>query len=1094
MAIQLRRGAYANFDPTKMKPGEVGVVQSGDPIASDGKAAYVAFSAGDVKRLATHDELAGYDADARQAAAAAQAADQNVQRIYLLINQQQTAINQAKEDAEAAAQDAQDTLDSVEASVAAAKAAALQEFSEDAEEVQQELLVEINAKGQQILDITTDANQVAAEALTVAGNAENHMQSLDAKMDDLETALQNVSIDPDDLGLEQDSDTYYVYPTYKGIRSENGIPLASSGGGGGGGGGGGEVISATFTCTNTTGWRSTTVRKGVTSCPVSFTWSSVEDGQPTGAGTIRITVGEVVQSTYQIQQGNVTVDLAPYLTTAGAKKIKIRISDEYDQAKTTTFNITAVDLSLSSTFDASAVYSSAIRFPYTPSGGSISKTVYFIVDGVTIGTQVVTTSGYQMSYTIPAQTHGAHSLRVYYEAVINNETVRSDELYYEFIYVEQLNDTVIITSNLNQNTWEQYSSISIPFMVYNPANLTAATVTISANGTVVATLTDVDRTEHTYAYRANNYGPLTITIACGGVTKTLNLNITESDIDVEAVTEDLALYLTSQGRSNLETNPGVWTYGSGSSQIACTFTDFNWVSDGWVADDDGTTVLRVSGDARLTIPYKIFERDFRTTGKTIELEFATRNVLNYDTPILSCMSNNRGLSLTAQKATMKSEQAEISTQYKEDEHVRISFVTQKMAENRLIFVFINGVASGVKQYPTTDDFSQGTPVDISIGSNDCTIDLYNIRIYDNDLTRFQVVNNWIADTQDGAVMLERYSRNNIYDEYGSITAVNLPSYLPYLIISANVLPMTKTDSYTCSITFVNPLYPSKSFTASNVTIKIQGTSSVGYPRKNYKVKHNDGFVMTATGSTTAKYAMFSDSIPVKTFCYKADMASSEGANNVELVRLYNEICPYKTPAQAANSKVRQGIDGFPMVVFWNDLSTNTTQFMGKYNYNNDKSTEEVFGFDSPDESWEIRINRDLLALFKSDDFTSTSTDVITGETTYNWQTVFEPRYPDTDPIYDDKAQLQEFVSWAASTDTTAATNRTLAEAVTYDGVTYTTDSAEYRLAKFKAEAGDYMELESAIFYYIFTELFLMIDSRAKNAFPSFIGSEVSSTS
>lgn len=32
-------------------------------------------------------------------------------------------------------------------------------------------------------------------------------------------------VDPDDFGLEQDPDTYYVYPTYKGIRSENGIPL-----------------------------------------------------------------------------------------------------------------------------------------------------------------------------------------------------------------------------------------------------------------------------------------------------------------------------------------------------------------------------------------------------------------------------------------------------------------------------------------------------------------------------------------------------------------------------------------------------------------------------------------------------------------------------------------------------------------------------------------------------------------------------------------------------------------------------------------------------------------------------------------------------
>ena len=61
------------------------------------------------------------------------------------------------------------------------------------------------------------------------------MASLDSKMNDIETALENVSIDPDDLGLYQDEDTMYVYPTYRGVRSENGIPLASKGGGGGGG-------------------------------------------------------------------------------------------------------------------------------------------------------------------------------------------------------------------------------------------------------------------------------------------------------------------------------------------------------------------------------------------------------------------------------------------------------------------------------------------------------------------------------------------------------------------------------------------------------------------------------------------------------------------------------------------------------------------------------------------------------------------------------------------------------------------------------------------------------------------------------------------
>lgn len=57
MAIQLRRGAYENFDPQKMKPAEVGVVQSGDPISPDGKAVYVAIQPGDVKRMVTDLEV-----------------------------------------------------------------------------------------------------------------------------------------------------------------------------------------------------------------------------------------------------------------------------------------------------------------------------------------------------------------------------------------------------------------------------------------------------------------------------------------------------------------------------------------------------------------------------------------------------------------------------------------------------------------------------------------------------------------------------------------------------------------------------------------------------------------------------------------------------------------------------------------------------------------------------------------------------------------------------------------------------------------------------------------------------------------------------
>lgn len=57
MAIQHRRGNYADFDPTKMVAGEPAVVLGGDPTSSDGKAAYISFGPGLVKKLATAEDM-----------------------------------------------------------------------------------------------------------------------------------------------------------------------------------------------------------------------------------------------------------------------------------------------------------------------------------------------------------------------------------------------------------------------------------------------------------------------------------------------------------------------------------------------------------------------------------------------------------------------------------------------------------------------------------------------------------------------------------------------------------------------------------------------------------------------------------------------------------------------------------------------------------------------------------------------------------------------------------------------------------------------------------------------------------------------------
>lgn len=57
MAIQTRRGAYNDFDPEKMLPGEWASVTSGDPGANDGRSVYMCFAPGDVKRMATYEDM-----------------------------------------------------------------------------------------------------------------------------------------------------------------------------------------------------------------------------------------------------------------------------------------------------------------------------------------------------------------------------------------------------------------------------------------------------------------------------------------------------------------------------------------------------------------------------------------------------------------------------------------------------------------------------------------------------------------------------------------------------------------------------------------------------------------------------------------------------------------------------------------------------------------------------------------------------------------------------------------------------------------------------------------------------------------------------
>ena len=818
----------------------------------------------------------------------------------------------------------------------------------------------------------------------------------------------------------------------------------------GGSGGGGSSNNAVLTVTNKAGWISKTIAEGA-DCDIAFEWNSVEDGIQTGNGTFMLSVEGSVKLSYELAQGEHTINIGKYLSS-GTNKVLVEIGDVYGNSRLISYTINAVQISISSYFDGTIAYTGDIPFSYTPVG-SVEKKVHFVVDGTEIGTRNVTVSGREVSYTIPAQAHGSHTLEVYFTAEIDGQPVESNHLFYDLICYVEGNNEPIISVATNIVSVKQYSTVAIPFVVYTPNAITSV-VELKDGTTTVSTLT-VDRTQQIWSFKALESGTANLSIVCGETTKPVSFTVTENQIDVSAETENLELYLSSAGRSNNEENPLVWTSGA----VAAQFTGFNLTSDGWKLDDDNNTVLRVAGDARVHIPFNIFETDFRTTGKTIEIEFATRDVLNYDSVILSSWSGDRGIQITAQKATLKSEQSEIFTQYKENETVRIAFTVEKRAENRLLAIYINGIMSGVVQYPSDDDFSQSSPVGISIGSNYCTTDIYCIRVYSNNLSRYQVLDNWIADTQDVETLIERYERNDIFDDYGNIVSAKIPNYLPYMVLNVSKysnLPQSKGDKKTVSGKYVDPLHPERSFAFSNAEIDVQGTSSQYYSRKNYKIKFKGGFAVDGTVKTT--YKLRDTSMPTKEFTFKADVASSEGANNVELARLYDDTCPVKTPPQQTDSRVRQGIEGYPMLMFYGGGSELT--FLGKYNFNNDKGTPEVFGFKSGDESWEVLQNNTEMVIWKDDNFEGDA-----------WKTSFEARYPEDST---NTTNLAAFSSWLKSTDTTAVDSE---------------EEKAARLQKFKTEFGNWCNVDAMLFNYIFTEMFLMVDNRAKNAFPTRYGAD-----
>lgn len=788
----------------------------------------------------------------------------------------------------------------------------------------------------------------------------------------------------------------------------------SAGGGSGGGGGGGSSLRLTAL----TALELTTAVGAETLLAYNFKSSMA------GKGTAKYYVDDILKSTKTINQGNNSFDATQYVIS-GSTQVKIVVTDSAGSSATLEYIVNGVELKLSSTFDDAQAYTGDIDFRFVISGET-SKEVHFVLDGTELET-MTTDSTRQQSFTIPSLSHGLHTFTVYAIAELNGDYLTSNELNYNIIAYEDGATDVIIASKFDTTEATQGEIVAVDYIVYDPSN-TLATVKLEINDEEYQTLS-IDRTKQYWYLRDLTVGNNTLKISCGEQSISFDISILEADFDVEAVTENLELYLSAQGRSNSEANKDVWQYGD----IKAEFTNLNWSTNGWLSDENNSTFLRLNGEAKVYIPFKPFATDFRSYGKTIEFEFATRDVATIDTIAIVSYSGNIGVRLKMNEALIQSEQSVVTTKYKDEERIRVSFVIDDKNGLRLIRTFVNGVLSGLAQYPANDNFAQSSPVGITINPDGGSMDIYKIRIYDTALSDVDMLNNYIADRDELAERLEVYNENNIYDTNGKVSYAKVKGKIPTVVITGT-LPAVKGDKKACVVTYENPLNISRNF-EHNATVDIQGTSSQGYPRKNWKIKLPN------------EIDFFGNGLKEDTFTIKVNYMESGNRNNTGIANFVHgengQIYDEKVPPQETNEAIRTVIKGEPIVLFHKANASSTPTFYAIGHFNNDKGNANTLGLTSeyPNaESWEFKDNDELLCLFKTNDFSRN-------------ENAFEARYPDKNTNF---TQIDALVEWVYSTMND--------------------------VDKFKAEFEQHFNLHYTLMYYIITETFGMVDSRAKNMF------------
>lgn len=768
-----------------------------------------------------------------------------------------------------------------------------------------EALGSISIDDDTIVDAIT-SSQDWKDIITKITNNETQNSKNEEEINKLNDRISEFS---NDYGVEyiQDSNTLYLF---KGesliLPDENGNPgnVVSStiitGAGGGG-------SNAAVTSIERISEASQTIlygKPGIIEYRIKSTLSNGEENE--SPHMVKVYVNDVlcITDTKAVPGRVYSQDVTEFLKSNEENSIRVSATDtETGFTATRRWTISTVEIVLNTNIDTTNAFgkNASIRYEIT---GNVTKVIHLLLNGEQISETVVsgTTSGV---LTVPYQSHGTYNVEIYCTATIGTETITTESIKYEIMFKDSESTAPLIRTTYDGSEVTQYDSFSFNYSIYNPENIDEATVSFSVswNGeeyTTLNTLKVASNTSYTSpVYDLINHGTLYYKIQCGTTVKLLVITVNSFGVEIEQITNGLAFDFNPTGKSNNSDDYNTYEYNGYSMSIN---DSFDWVNGGWQLDENGDSCFLIKAGDYIDINYtSLFgalgegdDEDPKFSGREFKVIYKVSNIYDTTKTFLSCYDDESkiGLRIYPHNAYINSSASELQIPLSEEDIIEFEYnLTSKTSDITMVMPYEDGTPSKPMIYvDSADSFNQRNEQSIHIGSNECDVYIYRLKIYNNFLEDKEILTNFIADGRTGKEKASRYTRNQIYDINNKLTPESVAAACPDLRVIAIEAPIFTADKKEkIENTKVTMIYKNgdavlDNWVAENCIHNGQGTSSneYGYSGRNIDInlkvkevrnkiyninktawKDEDGLVEYSYGDiVTEKDAIYVDRYPV----------------------------------------------------------------------------------------------------------------------------------------------------------------------------------------------------------------------------------------